>query len=389
MHSILNLPPNPLQRNRVACAVFHKALRRDDFHTRRFIQVSFEKETVAKVQVKYPKRHFFAPLVTLQGNDFGTCGLRRFHVVPHDSINPASSDENELPIRVSNLGVLLTKETEKLLRRKDSLATEKSRNLERDKVFAEAELLIAYQAFIPSYSELAKPVCRIQVESYSSPGEYVSLTLATDKFSNPIEEAEEKFKLCRKMKRGLVRIEEALEKVDRNLTQIKSLHHKLQEHYADLAILDSIENEIFTLLGQKRNRKQAQKPKSAASKIYKLYHGPDGTKIMVGRNASRNDTLTFKVAKTKDLWLHAKHCSGTHVIVKVKDKDVPSKETLQMAANLSALHSRNKTMAEVPVIVTERKYISKPSGAKPGAVVVKKERTLIGIPSKAMSYRFE
>ena len=41
----------------------------------------------------------------------------------------------------------------------------------------------------------------------------------------------------------------------------------------------------------------------------------DGYKILVGKNAKKNDELTLKVAKKDDLWLHAKDVAGSHVVI--------------------------------------------------------------------------
>ena len=74
------------------------------------------------------------------------------------------------------------------------------------------------------------------------------------------------------------------------------------------------------------------------------------------------------------------------MIIKVRDKNDKkvAKETLQLAANLAALHSKSKNMSEVPVLVATRKNLSKPRGANPGAVAVKKEDfTIIGVPADA------
>lgn len=38
--------------------------------------------------------------------------------------------------------------------------------------------------------------------------------------------------------------------------------------------------------------------------------------VLVGRNNKQNDELTNKVAKTGDVWMHARGCPGAHVLLR-------------------------------------------------------------------------
>ena len=49
---------------------------------------------------------------------------------------------------------------------------------------------------------------------------------------------------------------------------------------------------------------------------------------------------------------------------------------IQKAAELAAMNSKAKTQKMVPVMYTERKYVSKPRNASPGEVAVLKETVL-------------
>jgi predicted ribosome quality control (RQC) complex YloA/Tae2 family protein len=112
-------------------------------------------------------------------------------------------------------------------------------------------------------------------------------------------------------------------------------------------------------------------------------HGPfrrftssDGLAMYVGRNARENDELTFGLAKSDDLWLHARGTPGSHVVVRLeKGTDVPP-ETLRDAATLALLYSDLKKSGKGDIIYTRRKWVKKAKGQAPGAVTVSQEKSV-------------
>jgi len=109
---------------------------------------------------------------------------------------------------------------------------------------------------------------------------------------------------------------------------------------------------------------------------FRRFTSSDGLPIFVGRNARENDDLTFGLAKSDDLWLHARGTPGSHVVVRLeKGKDVPV-ETLRDAAVLALLYSDLKKSGKGEVIYTRRKWVKKARGQAPGAVLVTQEKSL-------------
>jgi len=90
----------------------------------------------------------------------------------------------------------------------------------------------------------------------------------------------------------------------------------------------------------------------------------------------QNDKLTF-TAEPEDWWLHAKDMPGSHVIVASPSA---GDDALLMAARLAAKYSSGASAGKVPVDITRRKYVKKPSGAKPGFVVYTNQRTVLVAP---------
>lgn len=101
----------------------------------------------------------------------------------------------------------------------------------------------------------------------------------------------------------------------------------------------------------------------------------DGFEILVGRTARDNDRLTLRVAKPRDLWLHAAGYAGSHVVVRALEGatgEVP-KHVVERAAELAAWHSKAREAGgKVAVHVCRRADVSKPRGAPAGQVRLKR-----------------
>jgi predicted ribosome quality control (RQC) complex YloA/Tae2 family protein len=120
---------------------------------------------------------------------------------------------------------------------------------------------------------------------------------------------------------------------------------------------------------------------------YRLYRSSGGLEIRVGRGARRNDDLTFHHSAPDDVWLHARHAAGAHVILRWREEGNPPARDLAEAAVLAALSSKARTSGSVPVDWTRRKYVRKPRRAPPGTVVPERVQTLFVEPDPSMETR--
>lgn len=120
--------------------------------------------------------------------------------------------------------------------------------------------------------------------------------------------------------------------------------------------------------------KKSRSPQQAGP--FRRFTSADGAPIYVGRNARENDALTFKLAKSDDLWLHARGTPGCHVVVRLERGADVSPETLRDAATLALLYSDLKKSGKGEVIYTRRKYVRKAKGQAPGAVTVTQEKSI-------------
>ncbi len=104
--------------------------------------------------------------------------------------------------------------------------------------------------------------------------------------------------------------------------------------------------------------------------------------IWIGKSSSGNDEL-LQAAHKEDLWMHARHVSGSHVIVRMnRSPELPPLDIIETAASWAAWYSKAKTSGMAPVVYTKRKYVRKPKGAAPGTALVDKEQVCLVEPTK-------
>ena len=94
----------------------------------------------------------------------------------------------------------------------------------------------------------------------------------------------------------------------------------------------------------------------------------DGLEILVGRSNMQNDELTFKLARRTDLWLHVQKLHGSHVVLRT-DGIEPPLRSIEEAASLAAYYSQGREAGKIPVDITQIRFVKKPAGALPGAVL--------------------
>ena len=122
------------------------------------------------------------------------------------------------------------------------------------------------------------------------------------------------------------------------------------------------------LLRPDGNAASKKKPaKKTVSAPYR-FRTSDGFTVLVGRNNTQNDEITFRIAKKQDIFFHVKKAPGSHVVLLTEGMKVPDRsyeEAARLAAHFSSKASDDR--AEVDYVL--QKEVRKPNGAKPGFVV--------------------
>ena len=117
------------------------------------------------------------------------------------------------------------------------------------------------------------------------------------------------------------------------------------------------------------------KPEQAPARFWQ-YELPGGWMVLAGKNDQDNDQLSLKIAKANDWWFHVKGMPGSHVILQVPAGQDPDNATVKEAAAVAAWHSKKREAKQVAVSCTRARYVTKPRGAKPGTVEIRKEKVL-------------
>ncbi|MFD2247211.1 NFACT RNA binding domain-containing protein [Pontibacter ruber] len=180
-------------------------------------------------------------------------------------------------------------------------------------------------------------------------------------------------RLYRKAKNQHVEVRQLEEKLERKLEEVIVLEDALQSltEVKDYKALKVYLREYAHLLTSKQ-KAQLEIP-------FRLFE-TEGFKILVGKSSKSNDELTQRHTYKDDLWLHAKDVSGSHVVIKYQaGKTIPT-TVLEKAAQLAAYYSKRKSDSLCPVLYTPKKYVRKPKGSAPGAVVVEREKVLLVKP---------
>jgi len=111
--------------------------------------------------------------------------------------------------------------------------------------------------------------------------------------------------------------------------------------------------------------------------VARRFVSPDGMTVLVGRTASDNDILTFKLASPRDFWFHVAAESGSHVVVRNPEGlDRLPRDTMQLAASLAAQYSKARHGGRVAVHSARCSDVSKPRGFPPGKVVLQRFKTV-------------
>ena len=220
-------------------------------------------------------------------------------------------------------------------------------------------------------SAIGKGADRITVTDYFDE-ELPDITIPLDPIKTPQANMDDYFRKHRKYVSAKRELTSRIEQGERNLDRLREE-------------LLAVEEGTWTPPASStdaRGLKARARPQNAgqSSEVrrgpFRRFMSSDGLQIFVGRNAKENDALTFGLAKSDDLWLHARGTPGSHVVVRLGKGIDPPPETLLDAAMLTLLYSDLKTSGKGDVIYTRRKWVKKAKGQAPGAVTVTQEKSL-------------
>jgi predicted ribosome quality control (RQC) complex YloA/Tae2 family protein len=236
--------------------------------------------------------------------------------------------------------------------------------------------------FVAEAARAARGTRVLAVTDWST-GEARSIEMPLDPAKSAKEQLDAVFRRARRMKDGRAVARKRLEQARSTLQTLATIASELEvAAAADVPALQAraiaaaprdFKPIAPAAAGTAPRRRAMQEP----APPYRLFTGADGSTILVGRGAAHNDELTLHVARPRDLWLHTKSVPGAHVIVRLAKGATPTSETLVDAAHLAAHFSdaRDETVVEIQYV--QRRYVRKPRGSAPGAVVVDREKVIV------------
>ncbi len=290
-----------------------------------------------------------------------------------ESVNAALSAYYGAPIGIEAYDAakvpvfdILDEAYNKQQRKLEALRRSESDESERERLRMSGELLLAYQ-----YQITAGQTTFSAQYDYGAP----PLEIKLDTMLTPLENAKRYFAEYDHAKRAMAEVPALITSAQLEVDYLDQLRSDLTlaANWPEIGeVQDALQAGGFWH-GPKVSHPKGQR--SAALRIVT----PDGIVIWVGRNARQNEDVTFGKGKPEDIWLHARGVPGAHVIIKTNGR-APAPAVLQRAAELAAYYSKSRSEGRALVDVTERRYVRKIKGGKPGMVTIRNESTLEATP---------
>lgn len=202
------------------------------------------------------------------------------------------------------------------------------------------------------------------------------ITIPLDKKISPSYNAKKFFKKYNKLKNTLNIVTKQKDQIKNEILYLETIIYSL-ENSSNIEEVDEIYEEIRENI-IKSNNSNVEKNKRTKNTLDFTSLNIDGYKILIGKNNTQNDYITFKMSDKNDLWFHVQGFHGSHVLLKTNGKEIDDNNPiLAKCAKLAALHSKANTENKVSVDYTLIKNIKKPKGSKPGFVIFNNYKTLI------------
>ncbi|HEX8288613.1 MAG TPA: NFACT family protein [Pyrinomonadaceae bacterium] len=189
--------------------------------------------------------------------------------------------------------------------------------------------------------------------------------------------AEKFFKRYTKARNAGEEISKRLEILQEEIERLNEQKTRLSEAVAERD--ETIINEFVEEKLEKRQKKSREKQTENFTGA-RRFESSENYEILVGKGSKDNDFLTFRIAKSLDLWLHAADYPGSHVVVKNPNRTEIPPKTLLEAAQIAAFYSQARTQPKVAVHYTPKKFVNKPKGANPGLVSLSSFKTILVEP---------
>jgi len=199
--------------------------------------------------------------------------------------------------------------------------------------------------------------------------------------------------LFQKANRALPRVLQRVGELETELTELRRLLDQLSaaRNVEQLEAVTAEKQEVIPLQKKTLELPAASRLRGKGTagsdirllqrKVARRFVSTEGMEILVGKSNRANDTLTQRIAKADDFWFHVAGYSGSHVVLKNPKKlGAPPQQSLLEAAQLAAYFSQARNAPKVEVHYSQRKFVSKARGGKPGLMQLKEYKSVMVRP---------
>jgi len=258
------------------------------------------------------------------------------------------------------------------------------------------------EILLASFGRIKRGASRVGLPDPFADSPRATVEINLDPALSPDENAARLFQRAKKGERGVERANERLAETRENLSRLDELRReaprtgpgellgRLGRFLVSAKIDSSARGDVQeTYLGRqavaapRAGRPGHGTPGAHKSLRPRTYVLSDGWEVWVGRTNTENDLITHRLSNPHDFWFHVVGVPGSHVILRRPTRNsMPKPTTLVEAAQIAAYFSKARKQTRVPVIYTERKFVSKPRRGKPGLAHCTRERELLVRPKK-------
>ena len=273
-----------------------------------------------------------------------------FFFVEREKLLRAKSKAEDLFKTVSNLIERTSKKINNL--REELLQAE---DAETKRIYAELINANLYS--------LQKGSSEYEVADYYN--DYKMTKIPAAEHLSPAQNAQRYYKEYRKAQTAKKVLAQQIEAASADLEYLETVRDELSRAETEREL-----NEIRTELsgaGFLKSKTGTKNKKNAPMKPLEFI-SPNGSRVLVGRNNTQNDALTFKISSKNDIWFHAKKAPGSHVVLVCSEKK-PLPEDIEFAAGVAAWYSSVRERGSVEVDYTKVRNIKKPPASRPGFVI--------------------
>lgn len=273
-----------------------------------------------------------------------------FFFVEREKLLRAKSKAEDLFKTVSNLIERTSKKINNL--REELLQAE---DAETKRIYAELINANLYS--------LQKGSSEYEVADYYN--DYKMTKIPAAEHLSPAQNAQRYYKEYRKAQTAKKVLAQQIEAASADLEYLETVRDELSRAETEREL-----NEIRTELsgaGFLKSKTGTKNKKNAPMKPLEFI-SPNGSRVLVGRNNTQNDALTFKISTKNDIWFHAKKAPGSHVVLVCSEKK-PLPEDIEFAAGVAAWYSSVRERGSVEVDYTKVRNIKKPPASRPGFVI--------------------